>query len=277
MDKLIKYAEDQAKDLHSLIINIDGRRVYSFGDTDERRDIYSATKSILSIAVGELYESGRLDIDSPLHEYLTDAQRRLIPENKRADFEFLPVTRFLTMSVGGYPFRPEGESGWLSQALGADADYKNAQFSYSNFPALLVGAVCENITGGLVSYIKDMLYRTADIKNADVKLTPEGYFYGASGMKLSCAELERTGLYLLRHADEKSGYYARAFSPQIKTDSGSYGYYFWLENGCICISGKWGQKCIISPEDNRVICYLSTGQKADEKLYQLAVEVSLAP
>ncbi|MBR1382838.1 MAG: hypothetical protein IJ555_03365, partial [Ruminococcus sp.] len=128
---------------------------------------------------------------------------------------------------------------------------------------------------GLSGYIQNILLLTADINSADYKLTPEGFFYGASGMKLTCCELERIGLYLLRRSYESSGYLSHALSKQIDTPTGGYGFYFWLEDGCICISGKWGQKCIISKEQGSVISYLSTGQQADNTLYTLALNAKL--
>ena len=62
-----------------------------------------------------------------------------MPPGKREAFRLLPISRFLTMSVPGYPFRPEGED-WLAFALSCPAEYAGAPtFSYSNIPAYLVG------------------------------------------------------------------------------------------------------------------------------------------
>ena len=270
MQKLINYALDRENNVCSLMIVKDGRALFSL-DTDTRRPVYSATKSVLSVGIGLLSAEGKIDKSAPLAKYLTAQQLGSIPKNKLEGFERLPITRFLTMSLKGYPFRPEGKSGWIEQALSANIDYAQPPaFSYSNFPALLVGIAAQNAADELLDdFLDSKLFSRLGISRPVFSHTPEGYFYGASGMQLSCKELYLIGDYLLKNAHE-DGYLSSAVSKQISADNEGYGYFFWVRDNCFYISGKWGQKCIISPKNNAVITYLCDKKDGDSELFVLA-------
>ena len=272
MQKLIDYALDKENRVCSLMIVKDGRALFSL-DTDTRRPIYSATKSVLSVGIGLLSAEGKIDKAAPLAKYLTAQQLGFIPKNKRESFERLPITRFLTMSLKGYPFRPEGESGWIEQALCANIDYAQPPaFSYSNFPALLVGIAAQNAADELLDdYLDSKLFSRLGISRPVFSHTPEGYFYGASGMQHSCGELYLIGDYLLKNARD-SGYLSAAVSKQISADGEGYGFFFWVRDSCFYISGKWGQKCIVFPEKRSVITYLCDRKEGDRELLSLALD-----
>ena len=277
MQRLLDYVNNKENNVHALTVICYSRpnEVFTVYEPvqDKRFPVYSATKSILSIGVGFLEKEGRLDINKPLADYLTGEQLSLLPRSKRAAFCALPMTRFLTMSLKGYPFRPEGESGWIEQALGADVDYEQAPtFSYSNFPALLVGIAAQNAAGEpFGDYLERTFLRPLGIIKPAYKLTPEGYFYGASGMELSTRELMCIGGCVM-NMSRTDGYLSKAVSRQISTDKGGYGYFWWAGDGYYYISGKWGQKCIIFPESGTVITYLSDRPQGDAELFELAVE-----
>ena len=271
MKELVNYVFDRSNNVYALTVMQNGS-VAAAIDPDTRRPVYSATKSILSIGVGLLQAEGRFDVERPLACYLTGGQLALVPDKKREAFKRLPVTRFLTMSVSGFPFRPEGESGWIEQALGADLDCEGEPaFCYSNFPALLVGVAAQNAADEpLEDILCDKLFSPIGVSRPVFKQTPEGYFYGASGMELSCAELSRVGEYLLQNAEGDS-YLTRAVSRQIGTREGGYGYFYRVGEGYYYMSGKWGQKCIVCPESKTVITYLSDRKNGDSEIFAMAV------
>ena len=111
----------------------------------------------------------------------------------------------------------------------------------------------------------------AGIPDATCRLTPEGYFYGASGMELSATELMVLGGYLF-HAVRTEPYLAQAVSCQIPNERGGYGYFFWVGEDYFYMSGKWGQKCIVSPKTGAVISYVSDRPEGDGELFRLALD-----
>ncbi len=243
----------------------DGKLIHSFGDTtDKVHEIYSATKAVLSVTVDIAKEDVKFDIDKPITFYLPKSRIEALPEEQRRTFERLSVRRFLTMSVGDLPFRSEGDS-FLDFALNVKiSDPDTRVFNYNNISAYLVGvALAEALGTDLGKYIEEKLFAPLGIDKFEYARCPEGYFYGASGMKLTVNELSRVGMLLYnkgtfegkRILSEK--YVEEATSVQQMNREGGYGYFLWKYRDGFSINGKWKQKCYILPERKLIVTYLS--------------------
>ena len=243
----------------------DGKLIHSFGDTtDNVHEIYSATKAVLSVTVDIAKEDVKFDIDKPITYYLPKNRLEALPEEQRRTFDILSVRRFLTMSVGDLPFRPEGDS-FLDFSLNVKINNPDERiFNYNNISAYLVGvALSEALGTDLGKYIEDKLFAPLGIDKFEYARCPEGYFYGASGMMLTVNELSRVGLLLYnkgtfegkRILSEK--YVEEATSVQQMNREGGYGYFLWKYRDGFSINGKWKQKCYILPERKLIVTYLS--------------------
>ena len=88
-----------------------GRLTHSYGDTEENlHGIYSATKTVLSVAVGIAWDRGMIDLDKPVTEYLPQDVLDSLEQEQRDTFDRITIHRLLTMSVGDFPFRAEGDN-----------------------------------------------------------------------------------------------------------------------------------------------------------------------
>ena len=243
----------------------DGVLMHSFGDTDENlHEIYSATKSVLSIAVGIAVDEGRFDIDKSVLEYLPLAKVERLDARQRSTFEKITIRRLLTMSVADFPFRPEGDS-YLDFALNTKISAPEEKvFNYNNTNAYLVGvALTEALGTDLGTFIEERVFKPLGITRFEYTRCPEGYFYGASGMKLTVNELSRLGLLLynkgvfngLRILSEQ--YVNTATSVQQMNREGGYGFFFWKYREGFSINGKWGQKCYVLPQEKKMVSFLS--------------------
>ncbi len=243
----------------------DRKLIHSFGDTtDNVHEIYSATKAVLSVTVDIAKEDVKFDIDKPITYYLPKSRIETLPEEQRRTFDRLSVRRFLTMSVGDLPFRSEGDS-FLDFALNVKiSDPDTRVFNYNNISAYLVGvALAEALGTDLGKYIEEKLFAPLGIDKFEYARCPEGYFYGASGMKLTVNELSRVGMLLYnkgtfegkRILSEK--YVEEATSVQQMNREGGYGYFLWKYRDGFSINGKWKQKCYILPERKLIVTYLS--------------------
>ena len=94
----------------------DGKLTHSWGDTKGLYEIYSATKTILSVAVGIAWDRGLIDIDRSILDYIPEEYVKEMREEARNAYAKLSVKRFLMMSVDGFPFRAEGDN-WLKFSL----------------------------------------------------------------------------------------------------------------------------------------------------------------
>ena len=240
----------------------EGILTHSFGDTrDHLHDIYSATKTILSIAAGIAVDEGRFDINRSVVSYLPE--NRMSVEQKEV-FGQISIQRLMTMSVGDLPFRPEGDS-YLDYSLNTKINHPSEKtFNYSNISAYLVSvALTEALEMDLGLFIEKRVFDPLGIRKFEYRRCPEGYFYGASGARLTVNDLSRLGLLLYNkgifNGDRilSERYVNEATSVQQMNREGGYGYFIWKYLDGFSINGKWGQKCYVLPERKLIVSFLS--------------------
>ena len=241
----------------------DGKLLHSFGDTkDNIHDIYSATKTILSVALGIAIDKGMIDIDKCILDYLPKDYTDNMKAPSKEAFEKITVRRLMTMSVGGFPFRPEGDN-WLKSVLELEPQEAEV-FNYSNVSAFLAGVALDTALGeDLGLFIEREIFKPLNITDYKYGRSPEGYFYGASKMKLSVHDLSKIGL-LLTNGGVYEGkrilskeYTDMATSVQQMNREGGYGFFVWKYRNGFSINGKLKQKCYCLPEEGIVITYLA--------------------
>ena len=269
-ESIIDMLSAESLDLHCLEITQHGECVLkkSF-DADIRYPVYSVTKTVTSAAFSLACDDGLLTADDPLSVYLE--KRSDMPEA----FRSLPFRRFLTMTAGKYPFRPESDD-WLGYIFSLGIDFTDEGYCYSNIPAYLVGRAVENAVGGdLMKYLDKRLFEPLEIHLPKYVVCPQGHFYGATGMELSVHELTKLGqLYL------NNGVYAgerilsesaviETVTPRLDTGFGDcYGYFFRIGKDHYSMVGKWGQRCIVYPERKLIVSYLSHQPQRSDELYR---------
>ena len=262
-----RFTDDIARNnwnVHGVTVHVQGKLAHSYKDTKSKYPIYSATKSILSLAVGIASDEGQIDTDRCILDYLpADYTSAMTPEN-RTVYEMLPLHRFLTMSLQGLPFRPEGES-YLRYALNCKIDHPEERcFHYSNIPAYLVGvALAEALRGDVWAFIGERILKPLHITGARALRCPDGYFYGASGMEMSVEDLSRIGQLIGQEGAYEGKqiisrtYIRRACQPLQPNSGDGYGYLIWKYQSGVSINGKWKQRCFILPDRSLVVTYLS--------------------
>ncbi len=243
----------------------DGTLTHSWGDTDNNlHDIYSATKTVESISAGLAYDRGLIDFSRSILDYLPEDKVEMMSQGQKDTFKKITVNRLLTMSVDGFPFRPEGDA-WLDQALSCKIKKPEERiFNYSNISTFLVGvALTEALGEDLGKFIEREIFKPLGICNYEYARSPEGYFYGASGMKLTVHDLSKFGLLLYNKGVYEgrrivSGEYVEmATSVQQMNREGGYGFYIWKYRDGFSINGKWKQKCYVLPQRRIIVTYLS--------------------
>jgi len=234
----------------------DGRLIHSWGDTqDGIHDIYSATKTVVSVAFGILYDRGLIDLEDPILKYISAPAK--------PGWEKITIRRLLTMSILDLPFRPEGDN-WLEFSLNCDVNPDECGFNYSNICTYIVCVALTNILGSdLGKFIEDEIFAPLNIEHYEYARSPEGYFYGASALKLCVHDLSKFGLLLMNNGVYEgrrivSGEYVRmATSVQQMNREGGYGFYIWKYRDGYSINGKWKQKCYVLPSSGIIVTFLS--------------------
>lgn len=240
-------------------------------ESGKRCPVYSVTKSITSSAFSIACGDGVVSPDTPLAQLLPKKYTAELPEG----FDKLPMSRFLTMTAAEYPFRPSGEN-WLDTIFSLDVDYSVPSYHYSNIPAYLVGAAVENAVGKkLIEYLDERLFAPLGITQPPYSTSPEGCFYGATGMSFTVEELTRLGRLYLQNGDWNGTqligerFVKAAVTPHVDTGFGDhYGYFFRIAEDHFSMVGKWGQRCMIYPKYDLVISYLSNEPERSAQLYE---------
>lgn len=242
-----------------------GILTHSYGDTDEHlHGIYSATKTVLSIAVGIAWDRGLIELNKAVTEYLPVDILASLDKEQRDTFNRITIHRLLTMSVGDFPFRAEGDN-FLKFALNCKIQNPDEKvFNYSNISAYLVGVALHHALGEDVGvFIEKNIFEPLGITRYEYGRSPEGYFYGASEIRLTVSSLSKIG-QLLYNGGVRDGkrilseeYVRMATSAQQMNREGGYGYFVWKYLDGFSINGKWGQKCYCLPERGLMITFLS--------------------
>ena len=251
--------------VHGVEVYENGRLLHRYGDTDQSRfPIYSATKTITSVAAGMAFDRRKIDLNKSVLYYLPEETVGQMSKAQSAVFSQITIQRLLTMSVSGFPFRPEGKS-FLNYSLSCPIEHVETRtFHYSNIPAYLVGvALTQALSQDLFQFLSENLFAPLHIIDPVYTRCSDGYFYGASGMEMSVHDLSQVGL-LLYNGGVYEGkrilseeYVKRAVSIQQMNREGGYGYFIWKYRDGFSINGKWKQKCYILPEKRLMITYLS--------------------
>lgn len=253
-DAFVKDITDNKWNVFGTEVYVNSELKHSFGDTTGLHEIFSATKTVLSVAVGIVYDEGLIDLDRPITDYLSEGSDK---------FSSITLRRLLTMSVQGFPFIAEGDN-FLDFSLACDIKPDEIGFNYSNISAYLVGVCLTKAIGSdLGEFIEQRIFKPLNITSFEYGRSPEGYFYGASRMKLSVHDLSKFGILLMnkgvyngtRILSEK--YVDMATSKQMNNREGGYGFFIWMYRDGFSINGKLKQKCYVLPKQGIIVTYLS--------------------
>ena len=263
-EAFIREIQDNHWKVHGVEVYVQGKCIHAYADTRNRYPIYSATKTITSLAVGMAVDEGKLNIRESLLHYLPDSVIKEMQTSQRECYQNITIKDLLTMSVSGYPFRPEGNY-WLKDSLSVPVKIKKEnKFSYNNTSAFLAGVAATNaLNENLYDYLCRKLFAPLGIENPPCEFSPEGYFYGASKMELSVNELSRIGLLISQSGVYQGtrivsdAYIKEATSLQQQNSEDGYGYLIWKYRNGVSINGKWNQRCYILPNREIVITYLA--------------------
>lgn len=243
-----------------------------------RRNIYSATKSFTSAAVGIAAKEGLLSLDEHLIDAFSDDLSDEISENLRKAC----VRDLLTMSLGqekGYLMgidRPQmQEKDWVRFVL--RQPFVNApgeKFVYNNAGPYLAGILVQRRAGcDMLHYLMPRLFEPLGIRLPTWETDYAGNTFGAGGLMLTIEELHRFGMLYLQNGVWNGrrilteDWVRRSTSVQVDNGKFGYGYLFWGgPHGSFRADGKYGQMTILLRDKNAVVTVIAESREADKLL-----------
>lgn len=253
---------------------------------DCRRNLYSASKSFTSCAVGIAQREGLLSLSERLVDVFPDE----LPEQVNDHLAQATVRDLLTMCLGqeqGFLMGEQRpllrEKNWVKASLAQPFTCApNSKFVYNNVGPYLAGVLVQRRAGcDLVHYLMPRLFEPLDIFLPTWECDPLGYTFGAGGLFLSLGEFHRFGeLYLQDgswHGKQlvPAGWVRASTSKQVENYTPyGYGYLFWGgPEGSFRADGKYCQWSVLLRDRDAVISLLSECRDGEGLQHALFEEI----
>lgn len=283
--KMIEELEKQQDHLRLLNLRVwqDGEMIVSKDwEEDIRRNVYSVSKSLTSLAVGIAEKEGLLSLD----EKLCEAFRKDVPADAGEHLRQATVKDLLTMGLGqDGPYMMGGqrvrmrERDWVRYCLSRPFVHRPGEnFLYSNAGPYLAGILVQRRCGcTLTDYLMPRLFEPLGIRPTVWEIDPDGYTFGSSGLFLCAGEMMKVGQLLLQEGCWEGSqlvpaeYLRQAAKKQIDNGQYGYGYLFW--KGAYHswrADGQFGQLIVILPEQKAV--FVTTAESRDPEMVQKCME-----
>jgi CubicO group peptidase (beta-lactamase class C family) len=196
----LKDLVERAKATHSdaLVVMHEGKVVVDehFGSADKPIETMSATKSVVSVAVGLLIDEGKIpSVDTPVQHFY--------PDYKGGDKEKVTIRHLLehTSGITANPTTQEiyASGDFVKNAL--DSDIKTppgTAFFYNNKALNLLAGIVSKAAGKRMDlYLDEKLFKPLGIKEFGWSLDRAGNPHGMSGLRLRAADFAKIGQLML--------------------------------------------------------------------------------
>jgi CubicO group peptidase (beta-lactamase class C family) len=228
---------------------------------DIRRDVFSVSKTVTSLAIGMLEGEDALSLDDPVLAHLP-----ALAGTAAAGSEAITVGHLLRMTAGnGYRWLDEDADhpgdparDFLATPLVAEP---GSAYHYSGGNTYMLGRVVHSVTGtDLRDFLVPRLFTPLGIRNPQWLRCPLGFPLGAIGLQLRTSEITRITQLLLHEGSYDNrrlvprDYIARMTADTTRTgrvepDNRTYGLHVWLcaRDGAWRMDGIYGQFGIVLP------------------------------
>lgn len=235
---------------------------------DDKREVYSLSKSFCSTAIGILCDAGRLSVEERIVDIFPDR----LPEQVSENLSEMRLRHVLSMNTG--------HAGCVMNAMihsddpvkcfmAQDIPYRpGTHFAYNTGATLLLSCIVEKVSGKkLLDFLTETLFTPLGISGMRWNQVPTGQNEGGVGLHISCDDIAKLGLLYLNGGVWKgrrllSETWIKEAGTPISDNScngtpdwcAGYGYQFWCNAGeGFRGDGAFGQLCMILPQRQMVI------------------------
>jgi CubicO group peptidase (beta-lactamase class C family) len=184
----------QTQDTGSMMVVVQGRVIFSYGDTSHTSKVASVRKSILSMLYGKYVFSGKVDMGKTVKELGLDDKQPFLPIEEHATLE-----QVLTARSGIY--LPTGSSGQKDYMPPRGSAYPGTQFVYNNWDFDAAGFAFEKLSGqDIYQALQNDLATPIGMQDyviARQKKIPTEGLHPEFAMYLSTRDMARLGLLML--------------------------------------------------------------------------------
>ena len=155
--------------------------------------VFSTTKTVVCLAIGILYDEGKIDLDVPVYKILGVSPANI--RNKKITFRHL-----LTMSTGVTFNEIESATSltWLKGFFDSGNKFKvGSKFEYNSLNTYILSVLVEKLSGmKFEKFIKEKLFNHLDMNSVHLDTSPEGYFKGGWGLYILPEDMAKLGILI---------------------------------------------------------------------------------
>ena len=172
---------------------------------NQKVSIASLNKPFTSMILLRLSRTGKLDLDRPVREYLSEWEKQA----KKPEMSAI-TARMLLSHTSGIPYEPGGKDSFeiAGKKYPAPEPGMQGKFRYSNYNYHLLAELAKELTGRpLPQLIQDWILTPAKMRNTSAAASN-----GAAGMVSTLEDLTRFCEFLLSENSRESSPYYRVFA-----------------------------------------------------------------
>ena len=235
--------------------------------------VFSATKTVTALALGALYDEGKVDINVPVCKLLGIENKVGNLKNKKITLKHL-----LTMSTGNMYNEIESAvaTKWTKDFFDSANKFPiGSKFEYNSLNTYIIGAVIEKIAGkSLEAYLREKIFDALGISDFLLETSPEGVAKSGWGLYILPEDLAKLAVMVSnkgmwegkRIISEE--WLAQMTSKQISSTKVGhlfdYGYQTWVDeerNFCF-FNGMYNQDAFVFRNSGFVVLMFCANNEA---------------
>ena len=183
-----------------IVVVKDGKVIgerYEYPYTPDSWDcVYSATKTVSALALGALWDEGKVDLDEPVCKTLGIEKKVGNAQNKK-----ITLRNLLKMETGNAfaEIECDGSLKWVRDYFNSPSKFKvGTKFEYNSLNTYVIGAVLQKISGKtLAEYTKEKFFDPMGINATFFETSPEGITKSGWGLYIIPEDMAKLGVMVL--------------------------------------------------------------------------------
>ena len=217
---------------------------------------FSATKTLTALAIGLLYDEGKIDLDLPVCKYLKNEKQITIARNKK-----ITLRHLFTMSTGSNfnEMSTVGTTKWTKDYFNSGYKYKlGSKFEYNSLNSYIIGVVAEKISGKPLSeLLEERIFSKLGMSSTFIERSMEGHAKCGWGLYILPEDMAKLGILVMNKGVYKGERILseewiemmshKQFEASKFAHKYDYGFQMWVKddiNFC-CFNGMYDQNIML--------------------------------